>query len=307
MPEFSRSNVTICPAVADALAAGKPVVALESSVIGQGLPYPDNYETALAMEAILRERDVAPATLGIVDGRIIVGMSEGEIARFSQDRSVAKAAARDMAPLLVRGASGALTVSASLVVAETLGIPILATGGIGGVHRGAAENRDVSADLFELSRRHVVVVCAGAKAILDLPATLEELESLSVPVIGYRTRTFPAFFCSESGLALSNSVDDVKDVARFAHMHWSLPSLGGLVLAVAPPAEKALSQGLVESGILTAEEEAKTADIKGAALTPFLLSRLDAITGGKTREANKALLRRNAEVAAELATSLTQE
>jgi pseudouridine-5'-phosphate glycosidase len=187
------------------------------------------------------------------------------------------------------------------------GIPVLATGGIGGVHRGASESHDISADLYELSRRQVAVVCAGAKAILDLPATLEVLESLSVPVIGYETDALPAFFCRESGLLVTTRVDDLNEMARLVCGHWSLPSSGGLVFAVPPPEESALTRKYVEDCLLEAEEKARKTGISGPALTPYLLGQMDSLSDGKTRESNKALLRRNAEVAADFATSLSQE
>jgi pseudouridine-5'-phosphate glycosidase len=292
--------------VAAALAAGQPVVALESSVIAQGLPYPDNLETALAMADTLRAQGVVPATLGILDGRLCVGMTDEEISRFSeQGGKVAKAAARDMAPLLAYGAMGALTVSASLAAAEAAGITVLATGGIGGVHRGESRTWDVSADLEELARRRVVVVCSGAKAILDLPATLERLESLGVPVVGLDCSLFPAFFCRDSGLPLTAQVSAPADMTPIARRHWSLGG-GGLMLAVPPPEAAAVPRTLLERHLREAEAQARVAKIAGPALTPFLLARLDSLSGGRTRAANKALLRRNAEVAAELATALSQ-
>lgn len=292
------------PAVAEALAEGRPVVALETTVIAHGLPAPHNLETARRLDACLRAAAVVPAPIGVLDGRVVVGLDAKELARFADAPEVMKVGRRDLGPCLAGGGLGATTVSATLYCAARAGIAVFATGGIGGVHRGGGDSLDVSADLVELARHPVAVVCAGAKAILDLPRTLEVLETQGVPVIGYGSDHFPAFYCRESGLTLDTRADDAAAAAAILRAQWDLGMTGGAVVAVPPPAEAALDPATVEAWIGAALAEAEAAGIRGKAVTPFLLRRLDAASGGRTVAANVALLENNARVAAELAAAL---
>lgn len=286
--------------VADALAEGRPVVALESTVISHGLPRPDNLETALAMDAAVRAHGAVPATVGILEGRVRVGLTGGEIERFARADAVAKVSRRDFGWALARGAMGATTVSGTLIAAHGAGIGFFATGGIGGVHRGGHVSFDVSADLVELGRRPVMVVCAGAKSILDLPATLEVLETQGVPVLGWRTAAFPAFHARDSGLGVTARVDDERAAAAAARAHWAM-GLGGLVLANPVPPDAAIARETLEDWIDRALGEAARDRVAGKAVTPYLLARLAELSGGRTLLANKALLIDNARVAAAVA------
>jgi pseudouridine-5'-phosphate glycosidase len=296
MPAF----LDIRPEVAEALSTGRPVVALESTLIAHGLPYPHNLETARNSEAIVRESGAVPATVGVIAGRLRVGLTAAELERFAQARGIAKLSGRDIAAAIAGGGDGATTVAGTLVAAELAGIRVFATGGIGGVHRGGASRLDVSADVLELARRPVAVVSAGAKAILDLEATLEVLETQGVPVIGYGTSEFPAFYCRRSGLMLGARADDPDTLARVMRAHWAL-GLGGLVVANPPPETAALDPAEIETLVLQALEAAKSAALTGKALTPFLLERLNAASGGRTLEANRDLIQANAALGAEIA------
>jgi pseudouridine-5'-phosphate glycosidase len=297
-----RELLDIRPEVAEALFAGRPVVALESTLIAQGLPYPRNLETARRVEAIVRAAGAVPATVGVAGGRLCVGLTAQEIERFARGRDTAKASSRDLAAALAGGGDGATTVAGTLVAAHLAGIRVFATGGIGGVHRGGAAY-DVSADLAELARRPLALVSAGAKAILDLAATLEVLETQGVPVVGYGTDEFPAFYCRESGHALEARVDDPQEAARLMRAHWSL-GLGGLLIANPPPEAAALDPVEVEALIARALADAASAGVGGKRLTPFLLDRLNELSGGRTLEANVALIEANAALGAELATAI---
>ncbi|MBI4492915.1 MAG: pseudouridine-5'-phosphate glycosidase [Chloroflexi bacterium] len=286
--------------------AGLPVVALESTVLAHGLPWPRNLEVGLAMEDEVRRHGAAPATIALLDGQLRVGLSAGELERVARE-PLAKASRRDLAALLAAGASAATTVAGTLVVMQAVGLSVLATGGIGGVHRGAAESFDVSADLPELAHARAVVVCAGAKMILDLERTLEVLETLGVPVLGFQTDDLPAFYARQSGLRVSTRVETAEQAARTARVHWSLPGSGGLVLAVPIPEAWALPREALSEAIDRAIEEARRQQVRGAALTPFLLRAIAQVTGGRSVEANAALLRRNASVAAQVAVALSKQ
>lgn len=299
-------RLEIRPEVAAALTEGRPVVALETTVIAHGLPRPHNLETARRLSEILRAGGAVPAAIGVLEGRIVVGLDADELARFAAAERVAKVSARDLGPCLTGGGLGATTVAGTLVCAALAGIRVFATGGIGGVHRGGADSLDVSADLVELARRPVAVVCAGAKAILDLPRTLEVLETQGVPVIGYGCAVFPAFYCRESGLALETRADDAATAAAMLRARWDLDGTGGALIAVPPPAATALQAARVESWIAAALAEAAAAGVRGQAVTPFLLQRLTDLSGGRTLAANVALLENNARVAAELANALSR-
>ncbi len=294
----------IAEPVRAALAAGEPVVALESTVIAHGLPWPANVEVARAMEDAVRAEGATPATIALMDGQIVAGLDAAGIERLATAEHVLKASRRDLAPALARKAIAATTVAGTLACAALAGIRVFATGGIGGVHRGAAQTLDISADLIELSRSPVVTVCAGAKAILDLPMTLEYLETQSVPVIGYGTDELPAFYTRSSGLPVPHRADTPDEVAAMAHIQWQCGLGGGLLVTCPIPAEHALASDVAEAAIAQALREAEEQHIRGAATTPFLLARVAELTGGESVSANRALLLNNARLAARIACSL---
>ncbi len=289
--------------VRDALAAGKPVVALESTLITHGLPQPQNVETARAMEAAVRESGSVPATIGIFDGRIVVGLTGAEIERLAQAKDVVKVSRADLAAVIASRRTGATTVAGTMIVAAMAGIRVFATGGIGGVHRGGENSMDVSADLTELARTQVAVVCAGAKAILDLPRTLEVLETMGVPVVGFDTKEFPAFYFRKSGLPLLHSVSTPKEAAEIMNAQWGLESArtGGILFVNPPSAESALPKEQVEKYIEEAMAAATKQGIKGKEATPFLLREVSRLSEGQTLKANIALLVSNARVAGRIA------
>ena len=291
----------VAPNVAAALGAGQPVVALESTVIAHGLPRPANVEVALAMEAAVRAEGAVPATIAVLDGRIVVGLDDAEIERLGSADGVLKASRRDLAPALARGATAATTVAGTLVCAALAGVRFFATGGIGGVHRGAARSFDISADLIELGRAPIVTVCAGAKSILDLPRTLEYLETQGVPIVGYETDAFPAFYARDSGLRLPHRADSPAEVAAIAYALWASGLGGGLLVACPIPMEHALPADKLEAAVAEALAAARAANVRGPALTPFLLARVAEATGGESVAANRALLLNNATQAARFA------
>lgn len=291
--------------VASALRDGHPVVALESTVISHGLPRPANLETARAMEAAVRAHGAVPATIAVLDGRIRVGLEDADFERLSHGAGIAKVSRRDLPIVLAQGGDGATTVAATMIAARLAGISVFATGGIGGVHRGAETTLDISADLDELARTDVAVVCAGAKAILDLPKTVEYLETRGVPVLGFGTDRFPAFYTARCDLPVDARVDTVEEVARVLHAKWQLGLGGGVLVAVPIPEAAALDAEAVEEAITQAVREAEDAGIRGKALTPYLLGRLEALTQGASLGANRALLLNNAAVAARIAAAYT--
>lgn len=291
----------IRPEVRDALAGGRPVVALESTVISHGLPRPRNLETARQMEAAVRHEGAVPATIGLLDGRLIVGLSSAEIELLARAENVAKVSRRDLASVLNSRGLGATTVAATMIIAAEAGIRIFATGGIGGVHRGAQNNFDISADLRELAGTPVAVVCSGAKVILDLPRTFELMETLGVPVVGYGTNEFPAFYVRESGLTLDARADSPQEAARLISVHWALGLPSGMIFCNPPPASSALGRQEVELLIEAALISAEAAGIQGKPVTPYLLHHLAKASGGRTLETNIALLVSNARVAAQIA------
>jgi pseudouridine-5'-phosphate glycosidase len=300
---MNRLNMRIAHEVQVALAEQRPVVALESTVIAHGLPYPQNLELAFAMEAEVRALGAIPATIGVVAGIPTVGMQVAEIEQFGQAHDVLKLSRRDIAYAVAVGRHGATTVAATMTLAARAGVQVFATGGIGGVHRGARESWDISGDLTELARTPVLVVCAGAKSILDLPATLEYLETVGVPVLGLATDEFPAFYCRQSGLPVSSRVDDPATAAAVWLAHRALDGAGAL-LTVPPPAETALDRVEVEAAITRALARMEQAGVRGQAVTPFLLSAMAEETSGESMRANIALLRQNARVAAQVAVAL---
>lgn len=286
--------------VQDALAAQGPVVALESTVIAHGLPYPSNLEIAREMEATIRAEGAVPATIGLRAGHIVVGLSSAEIEEFATASHVLKVSRRDLALALACSELGATTVAGTMVCAHLAGIRFFATGGIGGVHRGAQTSMDISADLTELSRTPVMVVCAGAKSILDLDLTLEYLETQGVPVLGWQTDEFPAFYVRSSGRSLSHRVDDLSTMADIAHAQWAC-GLQGLVVACPIPEKHELAAEELEAAIEQALLLAREQGIRGSATTPFLLSQVARVTTGQSVESNKALLLNNARWAARFA------
>ncbi len=283
-----------------AVAVGKPVVALESTIIAHGFPYPENLHLAREVEEAVRAAGAVPATIGLVDGRIVVGLDAAQIERFARDREAVKVSRRNLAATLASGRLGATTVAGTMLCAQHASIRVFATGGIGGVHRGAATTMDISADLTELARTPVCVVCAGAKSILDLPLTLEYLETQGVPVLGYGTDRFPAFYTPDSGLAVPVRVETAAEAAAVAERHWTLGG-GGLVVAVPIPAADALDEAYIEGITQEAVTEATRRGIHGAVWTPFVLDQVRERTGGRSVAANVALVLNNARVAAEIA------
>ena len=298
---ISALPLDLQPEVRAALAGAAPVVALESTIISHGMPWPSNVETALRVEAEVRAGGAVPATIAVIDGRLKVGLSRSEIEQLGRlGPAAAKASRRDLALLIARGATAATTVAATMIIAARAGLRVFATGGIGGVHRGASASFDISADLQELARTPVAVVCAGAKAILDLGLTLEYLETHGVPVIGYRTNNLPAFFSRDSGLALEHRLDTPADIARAMQAHWALGG-GGLVIANPIPAENELTREVIGHVIDQALADALSQGIAGKAVTPFLLERVNAISGGRSLASNIALILNNARLAAQIA------
>ena len=293
-------------ALRDALAEGRPVVALESTIIAHGMPYPQNVETAQAVEAIVRAEGAVPATIAIVEGRIRVGLTQDELESFGAAKGTAKASRRDLAAYLVKEATAGTTVAATMAVAARAGIEVFATGGIGGVHRGAGETFDISADLTELARTPVAVVCAGCKSILDISKTLEFLETHSVPVIGYGTDAFPAFFARTSGHRLDHRFDTPHDIAQVIRTERRLGSRSGILVANPIPEADALPADEIEARIETACREAERAGVSQKEVTPFLLDRINALTGGKSLKANIALVKNNAALAARIAVALSR-
>jgi len=296
--------ISLTPEVRDALAAGRPVVALESTIIAHGMPYPQNVETAREVEAIIRREGAVPATIAVIEGRIKVGLDESELERFGSAKDVLKASSRDLAACLVRKATAGTTVAATMTIAAATGIPIFATGGIGGVHRGAEETFDVSADLTELARSPVAVVSAGCKSILDIGKTLEMLETLGVPVIGYRIDDFPAFFARSSGHRLDHRFETPGELAELIHVERSLGRKTGILIANPIPEEHALHAAEIEARIEAAAREARAGGIARKDVTPYLLARISELTGGKSLTANIALVKNNAALAARVAVEL---
>ena len=292
----------IKPEVAQALAQGKGVVALESTIISHGMPYPQNVETALAVEQIVRDHGAVPATIAVLNGRLKAGLSREEIESLGkQGQAVTKASRRDLAVLVARGADGATTVTTTMMIAHMAGIQIFATGGIGGVHRGAETTMDISADLEELAQTGVMVVCAGAKAILDLKLTLEYLETHGVPVLGFGTKELPAFYTRTSGLSVDYQVDTPEELAKFWKVQRELGLKSGVLVANPIPEQYSMDAGKINAVIDQAIAEAKQRGIHGKETTPFLLAKVKEITGGDSLDANIQLVFHNAKVAAQTA------
>jgi pseudouridine-5'-phosphate glycosidase len=280
-------------------------VALESTVITHGLPHPENLGAAQEMERVVRQTNVIPATIAVIDGKITVGLDEQQLARLAGGGEMHKISARDFAAAIAKGWSGGTTVAATIAAAHMVGIRVFATGGIGGVHRQPPH--DISADLLQLARNPLIVVCAGAKAILDLAGTLEYLETISVPALGFQTDEFPAFYSRTSGLGISVRVDSPSEVVNLARAHWELGLSSAVLVAVPPPQESALPLDLIEAAVKGALQEAEARDVRGQEVTPFLLSRVSDLTGGASLKTNLALLANNARIASEIALHLVNE
>lgn len=305
-----QSYLSINRNVREALASGKAVVALESTIITHGMPYPQNLEMARKVEAIVAEQGAVPATIAIMDGKFRVGLADGDLEQLAKEgHSAAKASRRDVAAILVSGAMAGTTVATTMQAAALAGIRVFATGGIGGVHRGAAESFDISADLEEFSRTPVAVVCAGAKSILDIAKTLEVLETNGVPVLGYGTDEFPAFWARESGHRVDHRFDTPEEIARVIAMQFGLGTsglgMGGMLIANPIPEADALDRKMIGAHIDAALKGAENEGVSGKALTPFLLQRIFELTGGKSLVSNIALVENNARVAAKIAVALS--
>lgn len=295
----------INPIVKEALDSNKPVVALESTIISHGMPYPKNMETALHVEEIIKDAGCVPATIGIINGKLKIGLTKDEIQILAKEGlKVTKVSRRDIPYVVSNKLNGATTVAGTMIAASLAGIKIFATGGIGGVHRGAETTMDISADLEELSRTNVAVICAGAKSILDLRLTLEYLETKGVPVLGYKTKELPAFFTSKSGLNLDYKMESAKQIADLLNTKWSLGINGGVVIANPIPHEFEMDPKLIEDVIEKAIEKANSLGIKGKDTTPFLLDEIQKVTSGNSLEANIHLVYNNVKLACEIAKNM---
>jgi pseudouridine-5'-phosphate glycosidase len=301
---LAQSWLALSPPVAAARAAGRPVVALESTIIAHGMPYPENVSTAREVEAVIRGLGAEPATIALIGGRIRIGLSDDELELLGRSGQAHKVSRRDLPAVLASGELGATTVAGTMICAALAGIEVFVTGGIGGVHRGAPQSFDISADLQELARTSVAVVCAGAKSILDIGLTLEYLETHGVPVLSCGQDNFAAFYTRDSGFRADYRVDDAQAQARFIRTKWALGLAGGVVLSTPVPQAAALSREEIDAITEQALAEAAAQDIAGKAVTPFLLARIKALTGGRSLATNIALVKHNAEVGARLALAL---
>ncbi|RFB31693.1 pseudouridine-5'-phosphate glycosidase [Brevibacillus sp. VP] len=296
-----KNYLTFTEEVAHALENKLPIVALETTIISHGMPYPQNIEMAKKVEQIIRDNGAVPATIGIMDGKIKIGLTDQELQEFATNKSVEKVSRRDLPYILATGKIGATTVAGTMIAAELAGIEMFATGGIGGVHREGEVTWDVSADLTELANTSVAVVCAGCKSILDIGRTLEYLETQGVPVVGYKTDEFPSFYSRKSGYGVDFKLDTPDSVASVMDTKWKLGMQGGMVISNPVPEESALPYDQIEAAIQQALAEAKENNIAGKKVTPFLLSKVKELTAGKSLETNIALVYHNAEVAAKIA------
>ena len=287
-----------------ALKENRPVVALESTIISHGMPYPRNVETALEVERIIREHGAVPCTIGIIDGEGVVGMSPEEIEEFGKRKGIAKVSRRDLPIIMAEKKWGATTVATTMILAAAAGIEVFVTGGIGGVHRGAQQTFDISADLQELAKTNVTVVSAGAKAILDLPLTMEVLETLGVPVLGYQTEELPAFYTRKSGLKVDYAIKDTKDAAKIIKAKRDLKLDGGVLITNPIPEEYSMDSEVINKAIDEAVKEMDAQGIKGKDCTPYLLAKIAEITGGSSLDSNIQLVYNNAAVGAEIAKEL---
>lgn len=298
-----KQYLSITEEVQKALDENKPVVALESTIISHGMPYPQNVEMAKEVEQIVRDNGAVPATIAIIDGKIKIGLNDEELEVLAKTEGVAKVSRRDMAQVVATKQLGATTVASTMICAEMAGIRFFVTGGIGGVHRGVGETMDISADLDELAQTNVVVICAGAKSILDLDKTMEYLETKGVPVIGYRTDELPAFFTRESGIKLNATSETAEEIAEIARVKYELNLDGGIVVANPIPEKDAMDRDYIDGVISEAVREAQEKGIHGKDSTPFLLGKVVESTEGKSLETNISLVKNNAEVGTRIAVS----
>lgn len=296
----------IKPEIKKALEEGKAVVALESTIISHGMPYPRNVETALNVEQIIRDNGAIPATIAIMDGKLKVGLSKDEIESLGKSSDAIKCSRRDIPFILAKKLDGATTVASTMLIASMAGIKVFATGGIGGVHRGAQETFDISADLQELAHTDVAVVCAGAKSILDIGLTLEYLETQGVPVVGFGTDELPAFYTSKSGFGVDYRIDTPEELAEALKTKWDLGIEGGVVVANPIPPEYEMDPAVIDSAISEAVKEADLKGIKGKESTPFLLAKVKEITGGSSLDSNIQLVYNNAVLGAKIAVELSK-
>ena len=301
-----KNYLDIAPEVKSAVEAGKPVVALESTILSHGMPYPENLTFAAEVERIIRAEGAVPATMAIIDGRMKVGLSAGELELMCKGENVAKVSRRDLPILLATGGTGATTVASTMILASLAGIPVFATGGIGGVHRGATTTMDISADLQELAHTPVAVVCAGAKMILDIGLTLEYLETMGVPVLGYNTDQFPAFYCRKSGFGVDYTAKSAAEIAKIARTKWDLGLAGGMLIGNPVPEEYALDFDEMSAVIDKALAAAKEDGVRGKNITPYLLAHIVEYTGGKSLATNIQLAYNNARLAAKVAVELAK-
>ena len=284
-----------------------PVVALESTIISHGMPFPQNLETALEVESIIRKEGAIPATIAVLEGRIKIGLSNLELEQFAQGTKTVKVSSRDLPLALSQKQDGGTTVAATMICARMAGISVFVTGGIGGVHRGSEKTMDISGDLMELARTNVAVVCAGIKSILDIPRTLEYLETQGVPVIGYRTDEFPAFYTTTSGYSVQSRINTAEEIARCMKVKWELGLEGGMVIANPVLREDAMDEEVIEEAITKSLKEASEKGIDGKAVTPFLLERISQLTDGESLKTNIALVCNNALVGAKIASAYGNE
>ena len=301
-----KNYLDIAPEVKSAVEAGKPVVALESTILSHGMPYPENLTFAAEVERIIRAEGAIPATMAIIDGRMKVGLSAGELELMCKGENVAKVSRRDLPILLATGGTGATTVASTMILASLAGIPVFATGGIGGVHRGATTTMDISADLQELAHTPVAVVCAGAKMILDIGLTLEYLETMGVPVLGYNTDQFPAFYCRKSGFGVDYTAKSAAEIAKIARTKCDLGLAGGMLIGNPVPEEYALDFDEMSAVIDKALAAAEKDHVHGKNITPYLLAHIVEYTGGKSLATNIQLAYNNARLAAKVAVELAK-
>ncbi|HHI87452.1 MAG TPA: pseudouridine-5'-phosphate glycosidase [Candidatus Cloacimonetes bacterium] len=303
---MNNSYLEIHPEIQNALNEGKPVVALESTIISHGMPYPENIKTAKEVEKVVRENGAVPATIAILHGRMKVGLTDGDLEFLATSKEIAKASRRDIPYLISQKLHGATTVAATMIIAQLAGIKVFVTGGIGGVHRGASETFDISADLHELTKTNIAVVCAGPKAILDIGLTLEYLETHGVPVIGFKTNEMPAFYTRKSGFSVDIRLDTEKDIAELLKAKWELGLQGGVVIANPVPEKYEMDYNLINNAIEKALVQSDKLEITGKKITPFLLDAIKEITEGKSLVSNIELVKNNAKVGSKIAVELAQ-
>ena len=301
-----KKFMDITPEIEEAVRTGKPVVALESTILSHGMPYPENLGFAREVERIIREQGAVPATMAVIDGRLKAGLTEEELVRMCEAKGVLKVSRRDLPIVVAQKLTGATTVATTMILAELAGIHVFATGGIGGVHRGGEDSMDISADLQELAHTSVAVICAGAKMILDIGRTLEYLETMGVPVLGLNTDDFPAFYCRKSGFGVDYNAKTPADVAQIAHAKWSMGLAGGMLIGNPVPEQYAMDFDEMSAVIDRAMAQAEEAGVRGKNITPFLLAHIVELTGGDSLKTNIQLAFNNARAAAQIAVELAK-